>query len=182
MLVIVTIVIGRNSNLENTLEKKVENKTYYETALKGGNLPSTISKDTYLEAGTYTLNSNLTIPEGVTLEVDELNNEIARNLYGHALVTREVENEKGYYLYNGHGDVVKIVDTSNEVLNEYTYDAWGGVLTSIEELDNPYRYVGYYYDEEITQNAIQFYKRLAILIHFSYICSRVIVWQIQMIF
>ncbi|MNO69415.1 hypothetical protein D3C76_602690 [compost metagenome] len=29
-----------------------------------------------------------------------------------------------YYLYNGHGDVIQIVDTNGNIVNSYTYDEW----------------------------------------------------------
>ena len=83
----------------------------------------------------------------VILELDQNNNELARNLHGLALVSRKTDNN-GYYFYNGHGDTVTIVDEDNEVLNEYTYDVWGNILTETETMDNPYRYAGYYYDTE----------------------------------
>ncbi|WP_218618664.1 hypothetical protein [Paenibacillus sp. P3E] len=39
------------------------------------------------------------------------------------LVKKDKKASKDYYhLYNGHGDVVQIVDTSGAVVNNYTYD------------------------------------------------------------
>jgi len=84
----------------------------------------------------------------IVLELDDLNNEIARNTYGLALVSREVNNEVGYYLYNGHGDTVVIINSDNEVLNTYEYDVWGVIISETESLNNPYKYAGYYYDTE----------------------------------
>ena len=59
-----------------------------------------------------------------------------------------------YYLRNGQGDVVKLIDSSGAAKVEYTYDSWGKPLsctgalaTSLGEL-NPFRYRGYVYDEE----------------------------------
>lgn len=39
-----------------------------------------------------------------------------------------------YYLYNGHGDVVQIVDTSGKTVNEYSYDEWGNITSQTEEI------------------------------------------------
>ena len=67
-----------------------------------------------------------------------------------------------YYVYNGQGDVTEIVDSSGNKVAQYTYNAWGLPLsvkdgsgnavsatntTHIANL-NPFRYRGYYYDNE----------------------------------
>lgn len=83
----------------------------------------------------------------IILELDSSNNELAHNQYGLSLVSRDT-GSKGYYLYNGHGDTVSIVDSSNEILNTYVYDEWGKVKEKIGSFDNPYLYAGYYYDVE----------------------------------
>ncbi len=55
---------------------------------------------------------------------------------------------------NLQGDVVRIVDSTGTVVVEYTYDAWGKVLTTTGSLAstvgkyNPFRYRSYYYDTE----------------------------------
>ena len=55
-----------------------------------------------------------------------------------------------YYVVNLQGDVVKLVNASGTSVAEYTYNAWGEVLTSTGEKAsiNPLRYRGYYYDTE----------------------------------
>ena len=69
----------------------------------------------------------------------------------------QVVNHNGtyyYYLRNGQGDVVKIVDGSGNTVVEYTYDSWGkqlsctGTLATTLGALNPFRYRGYVYDEE----------------------------------
>ncbi|MBD2871222.1 RHS repeat domain-containing protein [Paenibacillus arenilitoris] len=55
--------------------------------------------------------------------------------------------EKGYYLHNGHGDVVGIRDEAGAVLNEYDYDIWGNTLEAQEQVDNSFRYSGELWDE-----------------------------------
>jgi YD repeat-containing protein len=51
-----------------------------------------------------------------------------------------------YYVYNGHGDVVALVDTSGTVQASYSYDAFGNLTSSSETLangwSNPYRFDG----------------------------------------
>jgi YD repeat-containing protein len=53
-----------------------------------------------------------------------------------------------YYLYNGHGDVVQIVDTSGTPVNSYSYDEWGNITSQTEGISNPFKYTGEIYDEE----------------------------------
>ena len=59
-----------------------------------------------------------------------------------------------YYLRNGQGDIVKIIDGSGSAVVEYTYDSWGkplsctGTLATTLGALNPFRYRGYVYDEE----------------------------------
>ena len=84
----------------------------------------------------------------IILELDDSNNQTATNVYGLALLKRNTTNQEGYYLYNGHGDVTKIVDNSNATLNTYAYDEYGKVLNATENIDNPFKYAGYYYDNE----------------------------------
>ncbi len=57
-----------------------------------------------------------------------------------------------YYVYNLQGDVKQIINSSGTVVGTYNYDAWGKItnlssLTSIAQA-NPFRYRGYYYDNE----------------------------------
>jgi RHS repeat-associated protein len=44
--------------------------------------------------------------------------------------------------------VVGLVDEDGKVVNRYSYDEWGNLMASKEEIDNPIRYSGEYYDEE----------------------------------
>ena len=59
-----------------------------------------------------------------------------------------------YYVKNIQGDVIAILNTAGTAVVEYTYDAWGNILTTTGELANtlgqanPLRYRGYYYDTE----------------------------------
>ena len=59
-----------------------------------------------------------------------------------------------YYILSLQGDVVAILDSSGVSVVEYTYDAWGRLLTTTGstsgtlDLHNPLRYRGYIYDYE----------------------------------
>ena len=59
-----------------------------------------------------------------------------------------------FYVKDLQGDIVAITDKYGAKVVEYTYDAWGKVLTTTGSLastigaSNPYRYRGYWYDTE----------------------------------
>jgi RHS repeat-associated protein len=53
-----------------------------------------------------------------------------------------------YYSYNGHGDVVQMIDTSGNIVNRYQYDEWGNIDSQIEGVSNPFKYIGEIYDAE----------------------------------
>ena len=58
------------------------------------------------------------------------------------------------YLTNIQGDVIAILDTEGNIVVQYTYDAWGNILTTTGTLAeslgviNPLTYRGYVYDQE----------------------------------
>ena len=59
-----------------------------------------------------------------------------------------------YFLKNLQGDVIAITNNKGKVVASYTYDAWGVCTivsdnTGIIARVNPFRYRGYYYDQEI---------------------------------
>ena len=59
-----------------------------------------------------------------------------------------------YFQKNLQGDIIRICDTSGNTVVQYTYDAWGkllsttGTLASTVGQKNPFRYRGYYFDAE----------------------------------
>lgn len=59
------------------------------------------------------------------------------------------DNKEYFYLYNGHGDVVQIIDEEGYVVNSYEYDEWGIVTDSREKIRNPFGYSCAVYDEEL---------------------------------
>lgn len=72
----------------------------------------------------------------------------AQNIWGHKVLARKVSSAYYYYLYNGHGDVVQIMDENGNIVNSYTYDEWGNILSKTEGISNPIKYAGEYFDEE----------------------------------
>ncbi|HVI39294.1 MAG TPA: RHS repeat-associated core domain-containing protein [Anaerovoracaceae bacterium] len=53
-----------------------------------------------------------------------------------------------YYHVDGHGNVTALTDASGNTAAQYTYDAWGNILTQSGTIAsaNPLRYSGYMYD------------------------------------
>ncbi|WP_337032725.1 RHS repeat-associated core domain-containing protein [Paenibacillus illinoisensis] len=63
----------------------------------------------------------------VTSDKSELTYAYIYDLYGRLCARQDKKTGKlEYYQFNGHGDVVGIVD-DGQVLNQYTYDIWGGL-------------------------------------------------------
>ena len=70
----------------------------------------------------------------------------AQNIWGYQVLSRKIDGKYYYYIYNGHGDVIQIVDESGNIVNTYKYDEWGNLLFKDEEIYNPIRYCGEYQD------------------------------------
>jgi RHS repeat-associated protein len=69
-------------------------------------------------------------------------------VYGHMPLARVVNGNIYYYLYNSHGDVVKVLDYSGNQINTYNYDEWGVMLSKSEGIKNDLTYFGQIYDDE----------------------------------
>ena len=84
----------------------------------------------------------------IVLQTDGSGNQTGRNVYGTSLISREADGETFSYHYNGHGDVTALTDTSGVVAASYYYDAFGVELEHTGDVNNPFRYSGYEFDEE----------------------------------
>ena len=98
------------------------------------------------------VNSDMTqyvyIGDKVVLELDSSGNQAARNVLGTGMISRTVDGTTLYYMYNGHGDVTALIDSTGVIQATYYYDAFGNILESTGEANNPYTYAGYQYDKE----------------------------------
>ncbi|WP_240419718.1 S8 family serine peptidase [Paenibacillus periandrae] len=72
----------------------------------------------------------------------------ARYIRGNGLAARAAaDGSQAYYLSNGHGDIVELRDaTGNTRLNQYAYDIWGNQTLATEQVANPFRYSGEFWD------------------------------------
>lgn len=93
--------------------------------------------------------------KNIVLETGVDGNVQARNVYGTKLVSRETSGIKGYYKYNGHGDVEEIINEGGTSLASYYYDSFGNITETKGDFDNPYRYSGYVYDKEVDYYYLQ---------------------------
>lgn len=85
--------------------------------------------------------------DGDYIVAEITNNVITSYIRGNKLHMSKTGDTKKYYLYNGHGDVVQLLDSNYNVVTEYKYDAFGNQLTETTDT-NPFRYCGEYYDAE----------------------------------
>ena len=74
----------------------------------------------------------------VTVE-QNADSSVSYNVYGTRLISRQSGNDKAYYLYNGHGDVTALIDSSGNVMVSYYYDAFGVIVEQTGGYGNPFR-------------------------------------------
>jgi len=72
----------------------------------------------------------------------------ARYVRGIGLLMSDSSAGQRFYLYNGHGDVVQLANTSGAVVKSYDYDAFGVERNSDVSDTNVWRYCGEYFDKE----------------------------------
>ena len=69
-------------------------------------------------------------------------------LRGANLISRTAAGNTEYYLFNAHGDVTELTDSSGAVTKAYRYDAFGVETSPDPQDENPFRYCGEYFDTE----------------------------------
>jgi RHS repeat-associated protein len=98
----------------------------------------------------------------VEMEVDDQGRQTAWNVQGTSLISRTSGTDTMYYTYNGHADVMGLIDTNGIARTTFDYDAFGnpdmsrikyfdanGIpTTSAGRIDSPFRYAGYQYDND----------------------------------
>ena len=84
----------------------------------------------------------------VVLEVDGSGNQTAKNVYGTNLLTRTVNGDTLYYMYNGHADVTALLKTDGTIAGTYYYDAFGNITEQTGNVNNSITYAGYQYDRD----------------------------------
>ncbi len=88
----------------------------------------------------------------IVTELDAQDNLKTAYIRGYNLISQSnVKGENFYYLNNAHNDVVSITDRVGNIVNSYTYDAFGTTLEAKEQIHNRFRYVGQQYDSVTSQ-------------------------------
>lgn len=90
------------------------------------------------------------------LIVEDIDGDIIKFIYDEnsGLIALIYQNKIYYYEKNNQGDVIGILDSNLNKVVQYKYDSWGVIESVIDETSdnigtkNPFRYRGYYYDEE----------------------------------
>ena len=91
------------------------------------------------------------ILDGANVVADIQGTSISKYNRGLDLISMEQNGQKGYYVFNGHGDVVQMRNASGEQVYGKRYDAFGVEMengTSTNPFTNPFGYAGEYTDEE----------------------------------
>jgi RHS repeat-associated protein len=80
---------------------------------------------------------------GDLAETDSSGNITAYYVYGLGLISKITPADESYfYHFDGLGSTIAITDVSGNVLNKYSYDEYGKVLSQEEAISNPFKYVG----------------------------------------
>ena len=91
----------------------------------------------------------LTDGGNVMLETNAGGTQTAFDVYSSGgIISRTTSTSTLYYIYNGHGDVVQLTNSSGNVIITYKYDALGNMTTGASNDTNPFRYCGEYFDTE----------------------------------
>ena len=120
--------------------------TYNAEGLRTSKTVNGVTTDYYWLNGT--LQGQKTGEESILFLYDENG-----NAYGF-IVKNGTGESTYYYEFNVQGDIIGIIDSTGTKVVEYTYGAWGDILSVTGALAdtigqmNPLRYRGYYYDAE----------------------------------
>ena len=91
---------------------------------------------------------DFTLDRGNVIAEKTGEDDVTRYIRGIDLIAKTDNGEApAYYLHNAHGDVVNLVNGGGEVLNRYTYDAFGNTASYSETVANRFIYAGEQFDK-----------------------------------
>jgi RHS repeat-associated protein len=70
-------------------------------------------------------------------------------IFGNGLLQKIQNLQKSFYHADGLGNFKVLTDSSGNLTDDYTYDAFGNVVKHIGSTSNPYRYSGEFFDDVI---------------------------------
>ena len=85
---------------------------------------------------------------GSQIVLDIHDESIIKYIRGINLIARDDGTDRDFYLFNAHGDVTALTDTTGVITKSYHYDAFGNETNPDATDDNPFRYCGEYFDKE----------------------------------
>ena len=81
----------------------------------------------------------------VVAEYDSGGSLLAHYTHGFGLLTRtDVAGASAYYAFDAIGSTSELTDSSGDILNSYTYDPFGRLLSEVVAVPNPFQFVGKY--------------------------------------
>jgi RHS repeat-associated protein len=101
------------------------------------------------DVANFLVDKNRTLPQ-VLLETDGAGAPTASYVYGRDLLSQKRPGSgTAYYLYDGQSSVRHLADPSGSLTDQYTYDAFGELLSSTGTTPNNYRYRGEQLDPDL---------------------------------
>lgn len=90
----------------------------------------------------YVVDTNSALSRILT-ETDDLGNITAYYVHGLGLLARITPAGSAYYYHHdGIGSTIAMTNSSQNIVNRYAYDPYGKILTSVEGVSNPFKFVG----------------------------------------
>lgn len=142
---------NQQSGTAGTFVYNAKNQTLSITPMGGGAFPMTYAGDSQVERITAGTASYTNDSLGVGSETNGGTTTYYTRTPGGRLVDERIVNggttTPYYYLFDGLGSVVALVDTSATVQDTYSYDPYGNVTPGGgNSVANPWQYTGGYYD------------------------------------
>ena len=151
------LTTGISKSFEWNWDGKLKQATIGGTTvtLKYDPMGNRVYKDNGTNEHRYIVDWSGSVPV-VLLVLDAANNNAVLKRFVHTdnevlMQYDSATDENYYYLHDRLGSVREVVDANGTVKNNYTYDPWGNGFSSeiAENISNPYRFAGYFWDDEI---------------------------------
>lgn len=121
------------------------NTVRFEYDTLGNRVQSTVNDS---QVTNYLVDTNMPYAQ-VMLEYDDVGNLLSSYIYGDDLISMKTNAATSYYLYDGQLSVRQLLNSSQQVTDEYNYDAFGNLTFSAGSTNNNYLYTGEQYDPNI---------------------------------
>ena len=116
----------------------------YEYDYAGNRISKTTNVNGVSETIKY-LNDN-SVLTNVLAEINEFSTAVCYYTVGADLISQERDGILSVYLYDGHGSVRGLIDSTGKITDTYNYDAFGNLLNQTGSTVNNYLYCGEQFD------------------------------------